>query len=45
MNDADVYTIDGVQVLRDAGAEAISALAPGVYVVSAEGRTFKIVIR
>lgn len=45
VSDADVYTIDGVQVLRGADAEAISALAPGVYVVSAEGRTFKIVIR
>ena len=42
---ADVFTLDGVCVLRQAEAADIEALAPGVYIVRAGGRAFKTVIR
>ena len=42
---ADVFTLDGVCVLRQAEAADIEALAPGVYIVRAGGRAVKTVIR
>lgn len=42
---ADVFTLDGVCVLRQAEASDIASLAPGVYIVRAGGRAVKTVIR
>ncbi|MDE6392505.1 MAG: leucine-rich repeat domain-containing protein [Muribaculaceae bacterium] len=42
---ADVFTLDGVCVLRQAEASDIATLAPGVYIVRAGGRAVKTVIR
>lgn len=44
-SEADVFTLDGVCVMRGATAGEISALAPGIYLVRAGGRTVKTVIR
>lgn len=43
--EADVYTADGVLVLRGADKAALRTLAPGIYIVGAGEKTSKIVIR
>lgn len=41
----NVFSIEGVKVLRNADASALRSLAPGIYVVSNGEKTAKIVIR
>ncbi|MDE6791841.1 MAG: C10 family peptidase, partial [Muribaculaceae bacterium] len=42
---ADVYTIDGLQVLKNASREEISRLANGVYIIREGNRSRKVVIK
>ncbi|MBP3298317.1 MAG: leucine-rich repeat protein [Muribaculaceae bacterium] len=41
----DVYDLQGQLLLRSAGADALSSLAPGIYIKAAGSRTEKIIIR
>lgn len=41
----DVYDLQGQLLLRSAGADALSSLAPGIYIKAADSRTEKIIIR